>query len=312
MSAPAAANETVEAGVLDSGGRWAAPPRLIRVWDLLRGSPSASIGGPLVAIFTLTGLAGIVLLHVGRLKHLWTDQDLSKSLAPPGAAGHLLGTDQLGRDLLARVVAGAGLSFELGLVVTVATIVIGGVIGLIAGYYGGIFDRLIGAVIDVTWGFPLILLAVILAGMLQPGFWSICIAVAGLNWAAFARIIRGYVLGLREQEFVDAARAIGIPSWRILARHFAPNVIAPIFVMGSYYVGVTIIVEAGVSFLGLGIQSPTPSLGAMINDGRNTLSLDIWPALIPGIAIAIAVTGFSLLGDGLRDTLDPRLARPLR
>lgn len=312
MSAPAATKESVEAGVLDGNGPWEAPPRLVRVWELLRGSPSASIGAPLVAIFALTGLAGIVLLHVGSLKYLWTDQDLSRSLAPPGTAGHVLGTDQLGRDLLARVVAGAGLSFELGLVVTVASILVGGVIGLIAGYYGGIFDRLIGAIIDVTWGFPLILLAVILAGMLQPGFWSICIAVAGLNWAAFARIIRGYAISLREQEFVDAARAIGIPSWRILARHFAPNVIAPTLVMGSYYVGVTIIVEAGVSFLGLGVQSPTPSLGAMINDGRNTLSIDIWPALVPGIAIAIAVMGFSLLGDGLRDTLDPRLGRAAR
>ena len=195
---------------------------------------------------------------------------------------------------------------------TAATLVVGGIVGIVAGYFGGVVDRLIGAVIDITWGFPLILLAVMLAGILHPGFTSILVSVAALNWAGFARIIRGYALSLREQEFVDAARALGIPARRILTRHFAPNVIAPILVMGSYYIGVTIIVEAGVSFLGLGIQSPTPSLGAMIADGRNTLSFTVWPALIPGAAIAIAVTGFSLLGDGLRDTLDPRLARPLR
>lgn len=312
MSMPAAAGDAVDASLVGSEEAPVGRRPLVRVWELLRGSPSASFGAPFVAVFTLTGLAGIVLLHVGSLQHLWKDQDLSRSLVHPGTAGHLLGTDELGRDLLSRVVAGAGLSFELGLFVTAATIIVGGIIGIVAGYYGGVFDRLIGAVIDVTWGFPLILLAVILAGMLGPGFWSICIAVAGLNWAAFARIIRGYALSLREQEFVDAARAIGIPSWRILARHFAPNVIAPVLVMGSYYVGVTIIVEAGVSFLGLGIQEPTPSLGAMIADGRNTLSFDVWPALVPGIAIAIAVMGFSLLGDGLRDTLDPRLGRPLR
>ena len=175
-----------------------------------------------------------------------------------------------------------------------------------------ISDRIVGGVIDVTWGFPLILLAVLLAGILHPGFTSILVAVAALTWAGFARIIRGYALSLRQQEFVDAARALGIPAPRILVRHFVPNVIAPILVMGSYYIGVTIIIEAGVSFLGLGIQPPTPSLGTMIADGRNTLGYTIWPALVPGVAIAIAVTGFSLLGDGLRDTLDPRLSRPLR
>ena len=284
----------------------------LRIWSLLRRSPSASAGAPLVVGFTLTGLAGIVLLHVPSLRHLWTDQDLYSVLKPPGTAGHLLGTDQLGRDILARVVAGTGLSFELGLAVTAATLIAGGTVGIVAGYFGGIVDRLIGAVIDVTWGFPLILLAVMLAGILHPGFASILIAVAALNWAGFARIIRGYALSLREQEFVDAARALGIPVWRILARHFVPNVVAPILVMGSYYVGVTIIVEAGVSFLGLGIQPPTPSLGQMISDGRNVMSFTIWPALIPGIAIATAVTGFSLLGDGLRDTLDPKLERAQR
>jgi peptide/nickel transport system permease protein len=283
-----------------------------RMWDLLRGSPAALIGAPIVLLFTLVGLAGIVLLHVPGLAHLWTDQDLASVLKPPGTNGHLLGTDELGRDLFWRAVAGTGLSFELGLAVTAATLLIGGTVGIVAGYYGGLADRAIGAIIDVTWGFPLILLAVMVAGALSPGFLSILIAVAALNWAGFARIIRGYALSLREQEFVDAARALGIPAWRILLRHFVPNVIAPILVMGSYYVGVTIIVEAGVSFLGLGIQSPTPSLGAMIADGRNTLSFTIWPALVPGAAIALAVTGFSLLGDGLRDTLDPRLQRPLR
>lgn len=268
------------------------------------------IGGPLVAIFVACGVAGLFYLYVPGLKANWSTQDLLNVLTAPGTAGHLLGTDALGRDLLARSLAGAGISLELGLAVTAVTVAAGGVIGTIAGYFGGLADRLIGAVIDVVWGFPLILLAVIMAGIIGPGFVSILVAVGMLNWAGFARIVRGYALSLRETEFVEAARIMQIPAWRILLRHFLPNLQAPILVMGSYYVGVTIIIEAGVSFLGLGIQPPTPSLGQMIADGQNTLGATIWPALIPGAMIALAVVGFSLLGDGLRDLLDPRLSKP--
>ncbi len=268
------------------------------------------VGAPLAALFTVIGLVGCVFLYVPSLKNLWTNQDLLNVLAPPGSGGHLLGTDALGRDLLARSVAGAGISLELGLAVTAVTVVIGGVVGTLAGYFGGAADRIISAVIDVTWGFPLILLAVIMAGITGPGFVSILIAVGLLNWAGFARVVRGYTLSLREREFVDAARIMQIPTWKILLRHFVPNLQAPILVMGSYYVGVTIIVEAGVSFLGLGIQPPTPSLGQMIADGRNTIAASLWPALVPGAMIALAVVGFSLLGDGLRDLLDPRLSKP--
>ena len=175
-----------EAGALQPPTREQRSRMSGRVWGLLRGSPSAMIGAPLVLIFTLTGLAGIVLLHVGSLQHLWTDQDLFSVLKPPGTNGHLLGTDELGRDLFWRVVAGTGLSFELGLAVTAATLLIGGTVGIVAGYFGGVVDRIVGAVIDVTWGFPLILLAVMLAGVLNPGFTTILISVAALNWAGFA------------------------------------------------------------------------------------------------------------------------------
>jgi peptide/nickel transport system permease protein len=268
------------------------------------------IGAPLAGLFTLAGIVGLFLLFVPGLKNLWLNQDLLNVLTPPGTPGHLLGTDQLGRDLLARSLAGAGISLLLGLAVTAVTIVVGGIAGTIASYFGGAVDRVISAAIDVTWGFPLILLAVIMAGITGPGFGSVLIAVALLNWAGFARIIRGYGLALRETEFVEAARVMQIPSWKILLRHFVPNLHAPIFVMGSYYIAVTIIIEAGVSFLGLGIQPPTPSLGQMIADGQNTLAASIWPALVPGALIAMAVVGFSLLGDGLRDLLDPRLSKP--
>ncbi len=275
----------------------------------LRNNASGLMGGSLVVAFVVLGIAGALLLFVPGLQHLWREQDLTATLLPPGD-GHPLGTDSLGRDLLWRTIAGIGVSAAIGVAVTIMTLVIGLVMGLLAGYYGGTLDRVIGGVIDVVWGFPLILLAVMLAGIMQPGFLSILLAVGLLNWAGFARIIRGYALSLREREFVEAARALGIPSHRILLRHFLPNVTPPTIVMASYYIAITIIVEAGVSFLGLGIQPPTPSLGQMIAEGRNYLGASQWPALVPGTAIALSVLGFSLLGDWLRDTLDPRLGPP--
>jgi peptide/nickel transport system permease protein len=284
-------------------------PRATVPWRALRRSRPALVGGTIVTVFVLAGLAGVVILYVPGLKHLWTDQDLLATLQPP-TGDHLLGSDALGRDLLTRLVAGLGISFALGFAVTAITVVVGLVLGLVAGYYGGFVDGVVSGLIDVAWGFPLILLAVMLAGMMNPGFLSILLAVAALNWAGFARIIRGYALSLREREFVQAARALGIPGRRIILRHLVPNVVAPTLVMGSYYVAVTIVVEAGVSFLGLGIQAPTPSLGQLIADGRNYLGASVWPAFVPGTAIALAVLGFNLFGDGLRDVLDPRLSRP--
>jgi ABC-type dipeptide/oligopeptide/nickel transport system permease subunit len=271
---------------------------------------SMAVGGTIVAVFTLAGATGLVLLYVPGLKHLWTDQDLTATLKAPGSAGHLLGTDNLGRDLLYRLLAGIGVSFEIGLAVTAMSLLFGLVMGLCAGYFGRYVDGLISGLVDLTWGFPLILLAVMLAGIFGPGFASIVVAVGVLNWAGFARIIRAYALSIREREFVEAAHALGIPHRRILLRHFVPNVVAPTLVMGSYYIAVTIIVEAGVSFLGLGIQPPTPSLGQMIAEGRNYLGVSVWQAFVPGIAIALAVLGFNLLGDALRDVLDPRLSKP--
>ena len=263
-----------------------------------------------MAVFLILGLIGMVLLVVPGLEHSWKDQDLSSALKDPFFGGHLLGTDPLGRDLLARVLVGIGVSFLISFVVTGLSLVIGVTAGLVAGYFRGPVDTFISALIDVTWGFPIILLAVIFAGMIEPGFATIVLAVALLSWAGIARIIRGYALSLREQEFVAAAKAIGIPSGRVIMVHLLPNVIAPILVLASYYIAVTIVIEAGLSFLGLGIQQPVPSLGAMLSDGRNFLRLSPWQTLLPGAALALAVLGFNLLGDGLRDLLDPRLSRP--
>ena len=277
---------------------------------ILRQGPLTAVGLILMLLFVAGGLVGVVLLAFPSLHHFYLDQTLSEALKRPLSPGHLLGTDPLGRDQLARSLAGLGVSFTIGLIVTLISVVVGMVLGLLAGYFRGVADLLISAAIDVAWGFPIILLAVMLAGMIGPGFISVILAVALLNWAGFARIIRGYALVLREREFVDAARAIGVPSLRVILTHLLPNVMAPTLVMGSYYVASTIIIEAGLSFLGLGVQAPTPSLGQMLAQGRDFLRLASWEALIPAITVALAVFSFNIVGDGLRDILDPRLSRP--
>jgi ABC-type dipeptide/oligopeptide/nickel transport system permease subunit len=251
------------------------------------------------------GLAGMVMLFVPQLQGLYLNQDLSSALLPPPAG--FLGTDALGRDLIARVVVGMGVSLGVSLIVTVTSLLVGGALGILAGYYRGRLDTLISGVVDVTWGFPIILLAVVLAGVLAPGLPTVILAISLINWAGFARIVRGEALSLREREFVKAARALGVPDWRIMLRHLVPNVVGPTLVMGSYYVAITIIAEAGLSFIGVGAQPPTPSLGQIIADGRNYWSIDPWVVVMPGFVLAVVVWGLNTLGDGLRDLLDPRI-----
>jgi peptide/nickel transport system permease protein len=266
----------------------------------------ALVGAILTSAFVLTGIVGILMLAVPSLRDLYLHQDLSAALQPPNAS-HPFGTDPLGRDLLARVVAGTGVSFAIASIVTVISLVLGGVVGLAAGHYGGKVDLALSGVIDITWGFPIILVIVILAGVLSPGLVTVVLGIALINWAGFARIVRGETLALRERDFVRAAKAIGVPTWRIMLRHFVPNLIAPTLVLGSYYVAITIIAEAGTSFIGVGAQPPTPSLGQIIAEGQNYWSRDLWVVAIPGAVLALIVIGLNALGDGLRDLTDPRL-----
>jgi peptide/nickel transport system permease protein len=235
-------------------------------------------------------------------------QDLLASFEPP-SSDHLLGTDQLGRDILSRLLEGIRISMAVGILTTLAVLVIGTAAGLVAGYYRGWVDTIVNGLIEMVWGFPLILIAVIIVGAIGPGLTGVILAVAFVNWAGFARIVRGEVLALREKEFVAGARALGKSDLAIMVKHLVPNVLPSTLVMGSYYVAVAIIVEAGLSFIGMGAQPPTASLGQMIADGRNYLLQDHWISTIPGIAIVLLVLGLNLLGDGLRDVLDPRLKR---
>lgn len=282
------------------------PQRLAEGLRALWQNKLAFFGGLVTVAFVLVGIAGLVIVSNRGFQDLYLAQDLSRPLKPPLSTG-LLGTDPLGRDLAWRVVAGVGVSLAVAAIVTAISLLAGAVMGVLAGYFGGKLDLVISGVVDVTWGFPIMLLGVVLAGVLEPGLTVVVLAVALINWAGFARIVRGEVLSLRERDFVKAARALGVPDWQIMTRHLLPNIVAPALVMGSYYVAITIIAEAGLSFIGLGAQPPTPSLGQSIAEGRNYLSIDHWVVTVPGGALALIVLGLNALGDGLRDVFDPRL-----
>jgi ABC-type dipeptide/oligopeptide/nickel transport system permease subunit len=271
---------------------------------LLSRNKLALVGTIIVLLFVLAAIFGPLAAPYDPAY-----QDLLSAREGPGAAGHLLGTDSLGRDELSRVLQGIRTSIAVGLLPTLIALVVGSLVGMVSGYYRGWVDKILNGLVEMVWGFPLILVAIIIAGALGPGLTPVILAVGFLNWAGFARIVRGEVLALREKEFVVGARALGKRDREIMVKHLLPNVLPSALVMGSYYVAVAIIVEAAFSFIGLGAQPPTASLGQMVADGRSYLQEDPWMSAVPGIAIVLLVLGLNLLGDGLRDVLDPRLKR---
>jgi len=235
-------------------------------------------------------------------------QTLGSRLAPPSPE-HWLGTDQLGRDILSRLVYGARISLVIGVVVVALAGIFGTFIGLVAGYAGGLVDEGLMRLTEVFLAFPPLILAMAIAGALGPSLQNAIIAIAAVTWAVYARLARGQILALRRREYVEAARSIGASPMRIIARHLLPNAIAPLLVQASFDMGAAIIAAAGLSFIGFGAQPPTPEWGVMISEGRNFISTEPWLSLFPGLAILFAVGAFNLLGDGLRDVLDPRLRR---
>jgi peptide/nickel transport system permease protein len=234
-----------------------------------------------------------------------TSQDLPQRLVGP-MWGHPLGLDELGRDVLARLLAGARVSLLVGVFVVSISAVVGTLVGSIAGYAGGWIDEVIGRVMDVLLAFPGILLAIALVAVLGPSLTNVVIALASIGWVGYARLVRGQALKIRELEYVQAARALGATAPRILLRHVIPATLSPVIVQATLGMASAIIAEASLSFLGLGVQPPTPSWGTMLDAGRSHLLDAPHLTLFPGIAIALLVLGFNLSGEMLRDRLDPR------
>lgn len=218
-----------------------------------------------------------------------------------------LGTDQLGRDVLARIIFGYRTSLMTSLTAVIIALAIGGTLGMLAAYYRGWFERIVMRMMDVLFAFPIMLLAIGVIAVLGPSTWSAAIAIAVVYTPIFARLLRGPALVICESEYIMGARAIGASDLRIIFTHFLPNLTSVILVQASLLLSAAILVEASLAFLGLGAQPPIPALGLMLSEGRNFLLLSPWPAVFAGIAILFLSFGFNLLGDALRDTLDPRL-----
>lgn len=264
-------------------------------------SKTSVIGLIIITILIITAiLAPIIATHDP------TTQSIPNRYQAPSGE-HWLGTDELGRDIFSRIVYGTQISIRIGLIAVGISMVIGVTLGAIAGYFGRWVDQIIMRIIDIMMAFPSILLAIALVAVLGPSLTNAMVAVGIVGVPQFARIVRSAVLSVKETEFIEAARAIGGKHGRILFRHVLPNSMAPIIVQATLGIGTAILDAAGLSFLGLGAQPPTPEWGAMLSDGRAAIQNAPWVVAFPGVAIFLFVLGFNLFGDGLRDALDPKL-----
>jgi peptide/nickel transport system permease protein len=287
-------------GVVSVTARAAALRRIAR-------DPAALIGAVIVVVVAVCAIFAPLIARADP-----NAQDLAATLMPPmwlagGSHAHPLGTDNLGRDELARIIWGSRVSVIVGLSVVAIGGTIGVTAGLLAGYRRGWVDAVIARITDVQLAFPLVLLAVAIVAVVGPGLWTVIAAIGLTSWVQYVRVVRAQTLSLREREFVAAAEAAGATPSRILARHLLPNVASAAIVLGTFEIARAIVIESSLSFLGLGVPPTTPSWGGMLADGRQYLDTAWWTALFPGLAIMTAVMGVNLLGDGLRDALDPEM-----
>lgn len=277
-------------------------------WRRLRRNKLAMLG--LVWIVVMVLVAVSADLWVPRLFGdpiaLDTTKMVALKLLSPSAA-HPFGTDHLGRDILSRVVYGARISLAVGVLATSISIILGLLLGAVSGYFGSLIDSLIMRLADVFLAFPYILFAIALIAVLGKGYVNVFIAIGILGWPTIARVFRSSILSIKENEYVDAARAVGASDARIMLRHILPNAIAPIIVYGTMSIGGAILTEAALSFLGMGVQPPAPSWGAMLSSARSYMTAAPWVMIWPGAAILTTVLAFVLLGDGLRDALDVKM-----
>lgn len=262
----------------------------------------------IVGIIVLVILALIAIFANFLAPYSYSKQNLVHQFEPPSKQ-FLLGTDEYGRDILSRLIFGARISLLIGFIAVGIALVSGGTLGAIAGYYGGIVDEVIMRIMDILLSIPSTLLAISIAATLGPGLFNLMIAVGLSSLPQYARVIRGSVLSLREQEFVEAAKAVGSSNFRIILKHIIPNCMAPIIVQSTLGVAMAILTASGLSFIGLGIQPPYPEWGAMLSGGRGYIRDFPHMTAFPGLAIMITILALNYLGDGLRDALDPKLKR---
>ncbi|HEY3061040.1 MAG TPA: ABC transporter permease [Chloroflexota bacterium] len=287
------------------GGRPARPAEIVKprpswVKGLLR-QRLALTGLVLVVLFTLVAIGGPRVAPYG-----FSEQHSRERMQPPGGA-YVLGTDEFGRDIFSRLLYGAGISFQVGVISVGISGLAGVLLGLAAGYRGGWVDAILSLLMDVVFAFPAILLAIAIIAMLGSSLPNVMLAIGIVNTPTFMRVVRGSTLSLRRTSYVEAAVSLGASTVRVLARHVFPNLAAPLIVLASLNFAFAVLAEASLAFLGLGNKPPSPSWGSMVSSSYGFLEIAPWAALFPGAAIALTVLGFNLLGDGVRDALDPRL-----
>lgn len=280
-----------------------APQQVARRRQLLAAlrQPTMALGAVVMVLFLLAALLAPLISFKDPLA-----QNVLNGLKPPSAA-HWFGTDKLGREVYSRILYGARISLFVGITVVLISSIVGTLLGVLAGYVGGWLDEALMRVTDIFFAFPGLILAMAIAGALGPSLQNALIAISAVTWPMYARLLRGQVLTLKEREFVIAARVVGVPEWQIVLRHLIPNMLAPLLVQASFDMGGAITAVAGLSFIGFGAQPPTPEWGVMISESRTYMATAWWMGTFPALAIMLVVGAFNLLGDGLRDLLDPRL-----
>jgi peptide/nickel transport system permease protein len=270
-------------------------------WRQFRRNRLAVAGGVVVAL-----LAAVAVLAPAIAPYDPAAYDVKQILLAPSPA-HWFGTDQLGRDVLSRMLFGARISMAVGFISVGIAVLLGTLVGTVAAYYGGRVDEAMMRFVDLMLNFPRFFLLLTLIALLRPSIWVIMAVIGFTGWMGLARLVRGEILSLREREFVQGARALGAPDGRIMFRHILPNALVPVLVSATLGVAAAILTESGLSFLGLGVQPPTPSWGNILIDGKANIEIAWWLSVFPGLAILVTVLAYNLLGEGLRDALDPRL-----
>ena len=264
-------------------------------------NPLAMLGALTIIILVL---AAIFAPWVTRFDPL--ELDLTNPYQPPGSEGHLFGTDNFGRDIFSRLVYGSRISLLIGIVVVSIASVIGTVLGVIAGFYGGTVDNIIMRLVEIFYAFPFLILAIAVIALFGPSIFNVMWVLGLVSWPVYARVVRAQVLSLREADYVEAARAAGMGNWRIMFKHILPNSLTPVIVMATFGIPEAILASAALGFLGLGVQPPTPEWGVMISEGKDFIRRAPYLITWPGIAIMLVVLSFNFVGDGLRDALDPK------